>query len=231
MMKKITALVLCLMLAVSALCCAAAEAEDVAGVWYLSNVEMQGMSLVPSVLGLEVAMTLNANGAAVMASMGVAERGIWSQAGDEVTVDTGVLNHFTLADGRLRSEKDAATGMVLVFSRDPADAQAYAAAPVRTDVALGDFDGVWHAFMMEMLEVQLSLNGEDSAVWIEIENGSGVMHSMENGKEETAELDGRFADGSLILGRMPLVLHEDGVMSYSEAAEEASVTIYFRRAE
>ena len=229
MMKKIAALALCLLLMLSAVCCAA-EAELLTGVWYLSNVEMAGMSLVPSVLGLEVAMTLNADGTAVMASMGIAEKGAWSQEGDQVIVDTGNQNRFTLADGRLRSEQDAATGMVLVFSRDIADAQAYTAAPVRSDVSLSDFDGEWHAFMMEMMEVQLSLNDADIALWLDIENGSGVMHSIEAGIEETAELKGSFADGSLILGTMPLVLHEDGVMSYSEAAEEAAVTIYFRKA-
>ena len=231
MMKRIAALVLCLLLAFSALCAAAAETEELAGVWYLSNVEMQGMSLVPSVLGLEVAMTLNADGAAVMASLGIAEAGTWSQDGDRVTVNTGNENIFTLVDGKLRSEADAATGMTLVFSRDPADAQAYAAAPVRTDAALGDFNGEWHAFMMEMLEVQMLMTGADSQLWFEIENGSGVMHSVEAGVEETAELEGSFADGLLTLGSMPLVLHEDGVMSYSEQAEEAFVTIYFRKAE
>ena len=231
MMKKIAALVLCVLLVLSALCCAAAEADDPAGVWFLSSVEMQGMSLVPSVLGLEVAMTLNADGAAVMATMGIAETGTWSREGDQITVDTGSLNRFAFADGVLRSEADAATGMVLVFSRDIEDAQAYTAAPVRADAALEDFNGHWDAFMVEMLEVQMSMTGTGSTMWIEIENGNGVLASVENGVEETTELEGSFADGVLTLGRIPLQMHEDGVMSYSEKAEQASVNIYFRRAE
>ena len=227
MMKKLLSLMLCLMAVLAAFGGAMAEAAELNGAWYLTGVELQGMSLSPAMLGLEVTMTLNADGSAEMASLGVADAGTWMQEGNVLTVETGTVNRYTLMDGVLRSEEDAATGMVLVFTRE--QSAAFEAAPVRTDAALEEFNGEWHAFMIDVMGVQMAVTGEDTALWIEIEDGVGVMHSVENGLEDAIELKGSFADGVLQLGMMPLALHEDGRMSYSEAAEEGSVVVFFEK--
>ena len=61
-MKKL----LCALLALAMLCaCAAAETVDVTGTWYLSEIKLGEERINPAAMNLELAFTLNENGAFV----------------------------------------------------------------------------------------------------------------------------------------------------------------------
>ena len=59
-MKKL----LCALLALAMLCaCAAAEEADVTGTWYLNEIKLGEERINPAAMNLELAFTLNENGA------------------------------------------------------------------------------------------------------------------------------------------------------------------------
>ena len=74
-MKKITALILALMMA--CLMLPALAEEDVTGDWYLQSMSAGGMSINPADMGMSMKLTLNAGGTYAMVSGEDAEEGPW----------------------------------------------------------------------------------------------------------------------------------------------------------
>lgn len=236
-MKKVISFTMMLALLVSLFCCGAAvlaEAESLEGVWYLNSVEIEGVEMSPASLGLEMVMTLETDDTVLIQVTGEEdESGAWSRDGDEVTVTIeGETMVFVLQGDALVVEDDGAT---MIFGREKSEMEEFVAAPIREDVALSDFDGMWTATILDMAGMQLPVAALGMDMTLTIENGRAVLVSLEWEEEQTNEVDGIFEDNSLTLDipstettggmTMALVLHEDGMMSFGD--EEA--TIYFER--
>ena len=98
MKKRLTALILAVMLLLAA--AAHAEAGGLAGTWYLSTVGMGGSVIPASTMGMDMTMQLNEDGTAHLELMGEPQDGTW-QAEDGnavVTVDDTAVT-FVYADG------------------------------------------------------------------------------------------------------------------------------------
>ena len=218
MKRKLTLLLACLMALTMALT-GAAESLSPVGSWTLTGVEMQGMTLDPAMLGMEITMTLNEDGTAEMGMSGLVEEGTWSMDGDTVTMldANGDTMTLTLAeDGTLRGEDDG-VGMIFTHSGEAAPIANEMVAPegALEDVALADFNGEWTSTRavvmgqevpMEQIGQQMDANIQDGSVTITTTDGSGTIQ---------AALDGNalIVDNAGV--QMPFYLLEDGTMSMS----------------
>ncbi len=84
-MKKIISLLLALCL-ISLLAFAVAEADFGGTIWYLTSLEQGGTALDPAALGMEVILTLNADGTCTMSGFGDDSTGTWSSDGEVITI-------------------------------------------------------------------------------------------------------------------------------------------------
>jgi hypothetical protein len=139
MVKKLTALLLCLLM----LCTlASAETVDYSGVWYLVSVESNGIALNPSDIGMEMTMTLNADGTGVVTITDEDDSpATWVLDGETLTVtaDEQPLAFTMTEDGQLVADN---AGNNMYFGREPAGPGFVPAAEiVAEDIAA--FDGTW----------------------------------------------------------------------------------------
>lgn len=139
-MKKLLSALLALMLLLG--CAAFAEGFDYIGEWVLTGVEMSGMSMEPSQLGLTMTMELRADGTCTLTNMGTPEEGVWAEVdgGVAVTDAAGDVNTFAPVEGKLEATQQ---GMKIIFSR-VGDAASYV--------------GVWVLTGMESQGVQMGVS-------------------------------------------------------------------------
>lgn len=244
-MNKRISIILTLALALTLLCGGAQLAfasSEVAGTWYLNNMEMEGMSIAPASMGMEMTITLNEDNTALIQISGEEdETGTWTLEGDQVSITSGEETlSLTLSEGALTVEED---GMKMIFGQEKVEAEAFVAAPVRTGVALEDFDGVWSATTLDMMGMQMPVASMGMEMTLSIEGGKAQVTATSEGEDEQSEMTGSLADDVLTLSApaaegedaetMALKLHEDGTMSYSEEmdGEDGSVTLYFQKVE
>ena len=146
-MKKITALILAVMMA--CLLIPAMAAEDVTGTWYLKSMSQGGQTMDASILsamGMSGEITINEDGSLVINMFGTETKGTWTLEGEKlaiVTTDEGAESKVeaTVANGEL-SLGDAESGTVMLFTRE-APAAGYVPAEVITNARLEDFAGKW----------------------------------------------------------------------------------------
>lgn len=217
MMKKFTGLLLCLMMLGSL---ATAQTVDYTGVWYLVSVEANGVALNPTDIGMEMSMTLNADGTGVVAATGEADKtATWALDGETLTVTSeGQPLTFALtADGQLAAESGDAK---MIFGRDAA-APAFvpAAEIVAPDIAA--FNGTWTITTVSVGGMYVPFSAmaqaglEDASVVIL----DGSVTSL--GTQETGTFaEGKLAVASLVEGMTgkSFALLEDGTltMTYME---------------
>mgnify|MGYP004551724843 CR=1 FL=1 len=184
-MKKL----LCALVALAMLCaCAAAEEADVTGTWYLSEIKLGEERINPAAMNLELAFTLNENGAfvdgydwAVIQSMAGMEEanhgeepleGAWEMRGDSVivTIEDSAMA-FATVDGGLVFDSSALDDVSypeinirLTFRRERPEADVFDPGTALSDVTLADFDGTWRAAIVNMggVEVPASATGAPS---------------------------------------------------------------------
>ena len=200
-MKKAFAALLVLSMLLSAV--ALAEAADVAGTWYLVQMEQGGQSFNPADFGME--MTLDA-GRGRHRHHGRHDRrgrpsvGTWTIDGTTVTVtiDDQPLD-FALEDGKLTASQD---DMTMIFSQEAPDVEAFVPAePV--EAAVEDFAGTWKA-------EKIGLEGQYYDVSL---LGADITATFE---DTTITLDGfMFSNQSLSLE------YADGALSFSGSAGTA----------
>lgn len=241
-MKKLTSILVALMMIAMVCCTAVAET---ATTWYLKTVEAQGMSMDAATIGMEMIFVLNADGtgAATLNMAGETEEQTctWTEEGDQVTITIdGDPQVFTYdAEGNLVAEQD---GMKMVLSSEAAPvAEKYVAAAPKADVTIADFDGTWICTMAETSGIQLPMDQLGMAMTIVLENGAGSMTivqqdgtstqgNVSGALKEIVQEDG-VAYSVLSLtpegetGSLDLVLQEDGKVSYLEP--NSGVTFYF----
>jgi len=225
-MKKIVALILTLcMLCTCAF--ALATAEDVAGVWYLTAIESDGMELPVSMFGMEMTMTLNTDGTALLESnMAETEIGTWAMNGAQVEVidAVGEAQLFDLVDDRLAGEQD---GMKMILSREAAEEVVQTESPVKADATREEFNGTWVGSHVMLMGMQMPMSMLDMGIVLEITSDGVTMTTTEEGVSETQAVEFTFDQGALTVGELILKLHEDGMMSYTE--EETGMAMYFEK--
>ena len=237
-MKRIIAVIISAMMLMMAAFAgtALAEGEDVAGVWYIQSMTQDGTEMDASVLvsmGMNMVLTLNEDGTAVMDMMGEVQEGTWSIDGTAGTIAFGTEVPFTVENDTLVLAQDAYS---MVFGKETAQADE-GLAPAAENPQEDDFSGAWKAKSYVALGVPVPLNVLGAEITMNIQEGkaevSVVKKDLENDGEVTASLDKEFTaqmqeDGTLYVdfggenileslgmeGRgIYLTLHEDGRIS------------------
>lgn len=235
-MKKAFAALLILSMLLSAL--AVAEAADVAGTWYLVELQSEGQTLNPSDFGMSMTLELKADGTVTATTSMDSEvgEGTWEANGDKVTVTIdGTAEEFALADGKLTADQD---GMTMVFSQEEPTADTFApAAPVQAEEA--DFAGTWTAerIGLEGQYYPVSILGADVTATIE-----GTTITLDGFLFSNTSMPLEFADGKLsfsgsddesgVTMGITASLLEDGMLALDlDAGEQGAFTFYMSRAE
>lgn len=152
-----------------------ASFEDFVGTWTATVMESEGMRLNVADLGLEMTLTLGADGTAVLSTFGEEDTAAWTYADGACDVD-GTLMVMT-ADGSLCMEDE---GERVFFVRGEAGEGPAAPdlpdAPQTVDDELLDYVGVWHAVYLSTggltgdprtlgLQIVLTLNADGTGVF------------------------------------------------------------------
>ena len=236
-MKKLLAILMCMMML-----CVGAYAEDVAaatpdvtGEWKLDSIEAMGMVLSPSMMGMEMIMTLNADGIAQLKTNGEVEEGIWSQDGVNLIIDGQA---FTYADGKITGTEES-MGATMYFVRP--DAEVAPALPeVIADAALADFNGAWTLTAFGTMGMELPVAMMGVGMDMEILDGAIILTFAEMDAEGNMEsltmpeaLMGEFANGTLTLAvpgmemEIALQLRTDGRMFFGQEQDGVVVEFLF----
>lgn len=216
MKRKLTLLLACLMALTMALT-GAAESLSPVGTWTLTGVEMPGMTLDPSALGMDLSLVLNEDGTVQMAMGGLVEEGTWSMEGDTVTIldANGDTMTLTLAeDGTLRGEDDG-VGMIFTHSGEAAPIANEMVAPegALEDVALADFNGEWTATHGLAMGQEMSMEQIGQQMDVSIQDGSFTLTTADGSGTLQATLDGNALIVDTAGVQLPFYLLEDGTMS------------------
>ena len=241
-MKKLISLILVMLLICMAIPTMAEE--DITGDWYLKTMKSGDQEYDAASIGYVIAMTLNADGSAVMTMPGQEPvTGTWTLEGNKITVtadDTPVEG--TVSEGAIILEQD---GMEMVFSRD--EVSAITLAEVKAAESAEEFYGNWTCVYLEM---------EGKVMEVSI-LGMGVprVAISENGMEFFDEGDGTltlilkmnklgapvFAEGKLAVKAAADALNpnftvdaellEDGMLKLTLVSNDSPMILYFTPAE
>lgn len=212
-------------------------AEAFVGVWYLNEMQMEGMSISPASFGVDMTIELNADGTAVGNSVQGEETetkdGTWTLEGDTVTVtidDEPMV--FTVQEGNLVADSD---GMVMIFGTEKVEAEIFEPAAARTDAAEEEFAGAWTAFKINMdgSYMDAALLGEEITATIE-----GTTVTLNGFLFDGDAFETQYADGALafsvedpetaLIAGIKAQLLEDGTMALTITASEDLVLIMNR---
>lgn len=216
-MKKIVSLLLALVLVFA--CASFVAAEDVTGTWYLIEMTSEGISLDPSMFGIEMTLELFASGTATMSAMGESASGTWVMEGNTVvvTLDDTVLRLDYTLDGSLAGESD---GVGLKFQRTGSASYEPSAEVNAHDIS--EFNGTWIPVKIGAMGIymdpdMLSSFGLDQsyldALVFTIKDGSMSI------PDEDELISLTFSDGFLSVtlpgneGTLTVKLLEDGLIS------------------
>jgi len=218
-MKKILVAILALVLALSMLCGACAEAADVTGIWY------------GDVYGMVATLTINEDGTYALEMMGDSQPGEWVLEGTTLYVDKGTEYESSFVYDAAAQTLDM-DGMI--FGRDVIEQWMPAAA--RADAAVEDFAGEWVAERVDAFGAVLPVADAGIEAKLSIE-GTHVVLTMFFMEEDVTEGDAAFADGALTLTQehngetLTYVVSalEDGMLSCTAPMFGETVTFYLAK--
>ncbi|MBE5804623.1 MAG: hypothetical protein E7316_08950 [Clostridiales bacterium] len=221
-MKKIVAVLLAL-----ALCMSVALAETVAvtGTWYLNQVSVDGTSMAPAALGMEMTMTLNEDNTASMDAMGEVVEGTWAMEGESVVITfEGDPLAFTLVEGNLTAELSGAT---MTFGKERTEVEIFTAGEAKADAVMADYNGTWNATLVDMLGMQLPMADMGTSMQLIVEDGKVTMISGEDSVEGVCTVE----NGVLVIEEdISIQLHEGDVLTMTlDMSEDLSMTYYFEK--
>ncbi len=152
-MKRLTSLVLALLLALTMMVGAFAETADVTGEWY------------GELLGIQVTLTINADGTYKMDIAGMdSEEGVWEKNEDgNLVMDKGTEGEglVTVTETGLSTEQD---GMKIDFTREaPAEDEELT---ISTETTEEELQGKWQAtsVIMNGMSVPMSMVGQECII-------------------------------------------------------------------
>lgn len=163
-MKKLLSLLLVLAMLLG--CGAFAEtAADYVGTWVMTNVELSGVRMIPSMMGVSASMELYESGKCVMVMVNDMQYGTWAvtETGITTTDANGVTDPFTLVDGMLEFEMD---DKKLIFTK-----QTYAAP--RSGLTVADFNGDWTFRYAQAMGQNVDAAAAGLTMRIVIKDGAG----------------------------------------------------------
>lgn len=238
-MKKLLsiALVLALLGAMSVL--ASAEG-DITGTWYCNIIRAQGMEMDPSMMEMEVTLTVNADGtASVESGDGSTAEGTWSDNGDG-TYAFDIEGEFTVTideEGSLVMG-NAEIGMEMVFGRERVVSAGYEEVPTVAANDITEFNGTWNGVSVVYSGVEMPITTIDAYFNLVITDGTIEVSQGDLGLDDntttftdmTNTLTGSLADGKLVVedgSVLSLSLHEDGTLTN----DTEMLVIIFEKAE
>ena len=249
-MKKLSALLLALLLAATMCVGAMAETVSYVGTWVLTSIVSGEMTLDSATMGMEMSVVLREDGTCTMTVMGQAEEGTWApvEGGVSMTDGSGTTDTLTYRDGALVI---AADGIEMVLTPGTAEADGTADeseyAQVLPNLTLADFAGSWEMehvestygwYSVEDLGAKMSvvISGADAVISMTTEENTATYNAVLE-TEEAADLGtilwASFVDenGQPDGTGMMFLLYDDGQLVWYEydSAEEAEFFYCFNK--
>ena len=227
-MKKLSCI--CLALCMSAAFIFAPAESLLAGEWYLSAIEAEGIRMSPAGVGLDMQLTFYEDGSIlILGSKEGGRKGVWLRQEGTIVADADGDRMIFLMQGETLSFRDEEKGLLMIFERergrqaqaDPAgQLPSGEASPVRIDAVLDDFDGGWRPVRVEVMGRLMEAEPLGFTQKIIIRQGLVSFTGKEDAPAPSFE--GELKEGALILKpgeewedeELVLRLHEDGRMSY-----------------
>lgn len=204
--------------------------DDVIGEWILTGVEVAGTTFPLSVLGIEMTMTLNADGSVYASGSLEGEdetsSGTWTRDGDAVTIALdGEPEVFIIEDSTLVAEMD---GTKMIFSRADGE-QPDSGDGSLNDAVLTDFIGTWSAYEIEMMGIKLPMETYGVEMTFAFDGKTVSLSSDSTG--DSGETTLFYMEGSTLVleGNTYVRLHADGTMSISASVEEIDAVFWLKR--
>ena len=237
-MKKMTALLLTLILACLATFACAADADPLyTGEWYMKTMSQGDQSFDVAAMGMNAVLTLNEDWTCSVTGMGADVTGTWKDENEKITaVIDGDPADLMLSNGELTLSAGDTT---MVFTRE-APAAATEIAEVKADAAAEEFNGEWTCVALTVGEMTLSrsvaeaagqelpkMTFADGTITME---GGAIAESFANVKTPLTYADGTYSFAISNVSVTANIL-QDGKMAVTFAAGELTTGLYFEKAE
>lgn len=203
------------------------EAQDAAipdeylGAWYGVSMEMEGVSYPLADMGMDLTITIGADGTAEMHMNGEGERIRCSMQDGVLTAD-GVS--FALQDSMLVVSED---GMTMTLSREKPEASAASIPVIDESATIGDLKGVWALAHVTMDGVTLPAEAAEMAGDTLVVYGDSCDLTLQGMTLDglTCGMDGYALLISILDGEAAATLREDGTL----CLEMSDVTLWYER--
>ena len=203
------------------------EAQDIAipdeylGIWYGVSMEMEGVSYPLSDMGMELTLTIGADGAAEMNMNGEGES-IQCSMQDGVLTADGV--GIALQDGMLVVSED---GMTMTLSREKPEASAAPIPVIDESATIDDLKGVWTLARVTADGMTLPAEAAEMAGDTLVVYGDSCDLTLQGMTMDglTCSMDGCALLISILDGEAAATLREDGTL----CLEMSDVTLWYER--
>ena len=199
----------------------AAIPEEYLGVWYGVSMEMEGVSYPLSDMGMELTLTIGADGAAEMNMNGEGES-IQCSMQDGVLTADGV--GIALQNSMLVVSED---GMTMTLSREKPEASAAPIPVIAESTTIDDLKGVWTLARVTMDGVTLAAEAAEMAGDTLVVYGDSCDLTLQGMTMDglTCSMDGCALLISILDGEAAATLREDGTL----CLEMSDVTLWYER--
>ena len=203
------------------------EAQDAAipdeylGAWYGVSMEMEGVSYPLADMGMDLTITIGADGTAEMHMNGEGERIRCSMQDGVLTAD-GVS--FALQDSMLVVSED---GMTMTLSREKPEASAASIPVIDESATIDDLKGVWALAHVTMDGVTLPAEAAEMTGDTLVVYGDSCDLTLQGMTLDglTCSMDGYALLISILDGEAAATLREDGTL----CLEMSDVTLWYER--
>ena len=203
------------------------EAQDAAipdeylGAWYGVSMEIEGVSYPLADMGMDLTITIGADGTAEMHMNGEGER-IRCSMQDGVLTANGVS--FALQDSMLVVSED---GMTMTLSREKPEASAASIPVIDESATIDDLKGVWALAHVTMDGVTLPAEAAEMAGDTLVVYGDSCDLTLQGMTVDglTCSMDGYALLISILDGEAAATLREDGTL----CLEMSDVTLWYER--
>lgn len=203
------------------------EAQDAAipdeylGAWYGVSMEMEGVSYPLADMGMDLTITIGADGTAEMHMNGEGERIRCSMQDGVLTAD-GVS--FALQDSMLVVSED---GMTMTLSREKPEASAASIPVIDESATIDDLKGVWALAHVTMDGITLPAEAAEMAGDTLVVYGDSCDLTLQGMTVDglTCSMDGYALLISILDGEAAATLREDGTL----CLEMSDVTLWYER--
>lgn len=193
---------------------AMAAGEDLEGEWYLETMKQGSMEMDVSLLssmGLNMVLTLNADGTCTRDTLGIVEEGTWKAEGEGGTLTFDSEEQFTIEDGKLVVVSGDQTN---TFGRDGGETIDAELAPAVENPQMEDYEGAWKAVAYVAMGIPIPLETLGANITVTIADEKAAV------SEEIKDIsnDGEIVDS--MEAEFPVELKEDGTLYLDFAGED-----------